>query len=289
MIGWVVGVALAVAQTPSGCQDSLMAGARRVPQTVYISVRPARPHTKLPRPLADSLLERIAGMITLPDTAKPVLLSGPVAPPKDPNGKKTWMIGDITQLARLGFDATGQLVAKPFVEGAREPRLDVRFATAVLEAVRDPLPRPPKNRLRNDVVAFDIGLYTSDTVTEKERRDNASKVKKDELLERTIGTLDLPYLPGGRAPKPLGRQEPPQYPEAVRERNLSGDVTARFVISEYGRIAPNSLWIMEATYEELLETVWDAMRTYTYAPAYVGSCPFPIKVGQPFRFRITRY
>lgn len=79
----------------------------------------------------------------------------------------------------------------------------------------------------------------------------------------------------------------PIYPAALRERNVEGSVSARYVIDSTGRAIPESLEVLSATHPEFVQAVRDALPGMRFSPGIVAGRRIRQAVEQRFAFRMA--
>lgn len=77
----------------------------------------------------------------------------------------------------------------------------------------------------------------------------------------------------------------PQYPFNARIAGVGDSVAIAFTVDAGGRIAPESLELMRATYRDFVSSVLDALERTRYHPARLGDCPVSTRMSQRFLFR----
>lgn len=78
--------------------------------------------------------------------------------------------------------------------------------------------------------------------------------------------------------------EPPRYPKRAREMQLDGRVLLKFVIDTAGRIEPETVDVLEASYLDFITVIFDELPRWRYQSSTVNGCPVPQLVQQRFVF-----
>ena len=77
----------------------------------------------------------------------------------------------------------------------------------------------------------------------------------------------------------------PRYPFNARLAGVGDSVKIAFTIDTEGRIAPESMELVRATYSEFVSSVVNALQHTRYHPARLGDCPVSTRTSQRFVFR----
>jgi protein TonB len=104
------------------------------------------------------------------------------------------------------------------------------------------------------------------------------------------------YAPGAvvnsdaveRIPSLLGNARAPRYPDALRQSNIDGKVSVRFVVDTLGRAEMNDLEIVETSHPLFAEAVKNALAFYRFSPGEVGGRKVRTMVQIPFTFSLTK-
>ena len=84
------------------------------------------------------------------------------------------------------------------------------------------------------------------------------------------------------APEPITKV-PPSYPQAARERNISGLVRLRVLVCEHGRVVEAKT---VQSVPELDQAAAEALVQWTFKPALRGGQPVAAWIEEPIRFTI---
>ena len=76
----------------------------------------------------------------------------------------------------------------------------------------------------------------------------------------------------------------PRYPFTARVAGVGDSVAIAFTVDSEGRIAGESLELMEATYSDFVGSVVNALLKTQYHPARLGDCPVSTRMSQRFLF-----
>jgi hypothetical protein len=79
----------------------------------------------------------------------------------------------------------------------------------------------------------------------------------------------------------------PRYPFAARLAGVGDSVKIAFTIDTEGRIAPESLELVRATYGDFVSSVLNTLQRTRYHPARLGDCPVSTRTSQRFVFHPT--
>jgi periplasmic protein TonB len=91
-----------------------------------------------------------------------------------------------------------------------------------------------------------------------------------------------------RAPRMLGRAEPPVFPSALRASGRSGRVVVQFVIDTLGRAEMAEFRPIESTDPLFVESVRAALPRYRFSPGEAGGRKVRTLVQLPFDFTLVR-
>ena len=80
----------------------------------------------------------------------------------------------------------------------------------------------------------------------------------------------------------------PDYPRALRDANIQGEVLAQFIVDRRGRAEPGTLKILITTHEAFTEAVRKALPNMRFLPAEIHGKTVRQLVQQPFAFAIAR-
>ena len=92
-------------------------------------------------------------------------------------------------------------------------------------------------------------------------------------------------LPFRYASMPASGVEP-RYPFAARLAGVGDSVAIAFTVDAEGRVAPESLELMRASYRDFVASVVTALERTRYHPARLGDCPVSTRMSQRFLFAI---
>jgi protein TonB len=144
-------------------------------------------------------------------------------------------------------------VALPTVPPVGIPPVDVRLV--------DPSPSPPAE-------PFDSGIQGTVPA-------DAGPAGRGGAY--AVGEVEVPAAPLSNAG--------PEYPERAIRQNLSGFVTARFIVDARGRVE-SDVTVLESTSGEFSSAVRSYLRKARYRPARVGGRPVRQLVEQRFVFEL---
>ena len=132
----------------------------------------------------------------------------------------------------------------------------------------------------------------------------APVVPADQIIIGAPGTGSNPYKPGTgpalppgavvnsdaveRVPSLLGNARAPRYPDALRQSNIDGRVSVRFVVDTLGRAEMDGLQIVETSHVLFAEAVKNALAFYRFTPGEVGGRKVRTMVQIPFTFSLTK-
>jgi periplasmic protein TonB len=91
-----------------------------------------------------------------------------------------------------------------------------------------------------------------------------------------------------RAPRLLGRAEPPVFPSALRAIGKSGRVVVQFVVDTTGRAEMAEFRTIETTDPLFVESVRAALPRYRFSPGEAGGRKVRTLVQLPFDFTLVR-
>lgn len=91
-----------------------------------------------------------------------------------------------------------------------------------------------------------------------------------------------------RAARPLGAPREPRYPEPLRHARTEGEVIARYVVDERGRVEPESFIALEATHPLFAQAVRQAVLAQRFRPAEWNGRTVRQLVEQRFVFALRR-
>jgi len=91
-----------------------------------------------------------------------------------------------------------------------------------------------------------------------------------------------------RAPRMLGRAEPPVFPSALRASGRSGRVVVQFVIDTLGRAEMAEFRPIESSDPLFVESVRAALPRYRFSPGEAGGRKVRTLVQLPFDFTLVR-
>lgn len=107
--------------------------------------------------------------------------------------------------------------------------------------------------------------------------------------ERHVFRAKVPHynLPFRYASMPAVGVEP-RFPFTARLAGVGDSVAIAFTVDAEGRIAPESLELMRATYGDFVSSVVNTLQRTRYHPARLGDCPVSTRMSQRFLFDIPR-
>lgn len=77
-----------------------------------------------------------------------------------------------------------------------------------------------------------------------------------------------------------------RFPDDLRQRNISGEVLAQFIVEPSGVVRPGSLRIIRSTNAGFSNAVATALPRFRFLPATIAAVAVPQLVRQPFTFTI---
>jgi TonB family protein len=93
------------------------------------------------------------------------------------------------------------------------------------------------------------------------------------------------------SPTLIGAAPEPQYPEALRDQQVAGDVVVQFVVDETGRVDVSSMTVVRSPHVLLTNAVRAVLPQFRYEPARTSppqSIARPETVRHTFIFRAPR-
>jgi protein TonB len=91
-----------------------------------------------------------------------------------------------------------------------------------------------------------------------------------------------------RIPSIIGNARAPHYPDALRQSNIAGNVSVRFVVDTLGRAEMDGLQVVETSHALFAEAVKNALAFYRFTPGEVGGRKVRTMVQIPFTFSLTK-
>lgn len=76
----------------------------------------------------------------------------------------------------------------------------------------------------------------------------------------------------------------PQYPQVALLAGIGDSVMIAFTLNPEGKLVPESLELMRATYRDFIASVLTALERTQYHPARLGDCPVSTRTSQRFLF-----
>lgn len=122
-------------------------------------------------------------------------------------------------------------------------------------------PTPPNGSVAPPAPLPTFEGYVYETVEEKPLLDNARDVAR--LLDRN-------------------------YPEALSEAGIAGQVTLQLIVDENGRVRPGSVRVISASHEEFTAATLRIAERMRFHPARVEGRPVPVMVTLPIDWKTVR-
>jgi hypothetical protein len=99
-----------------------------------------------------------------------------------------------------------------------------------------------------------------------------------------LGHVRLPHV---RITRPVGIifQPTPHFPNAAAEYGLSGVISLQYIVGENGRVAEESIRVLDAEEPALIQSAVRAIAGSQFRPAEAGGCPVRQLVQQRVAFR----
>lgn len=175
------------------------------------------------------------------------------------------------QLQEVVIEASPEAEPEPEPETEPEPEADPEADLPDLLAEQDGASGP------GDAVALDLALGTGSDGMAIAGASAAGGGR----------TARAAYEPGqvDKNPEPAQSPAPPEMPRQAMEQGVSGTFVATFIVNTSGRVesimitgSPNGYGFEEAIRASLLKR--------RYKPAMAGGVPVPVKIRQPFDFRL---
>lgn len=251
------------------------------------------------------------------ESAAPVAFGGS-ATWRDRSSMFVAVAAGIVVVAALGFrqlgnkpDPVGFVEAEPLNPAAHAPPQPVAAAASAT------LPSPATSDSIADASTRDVAASVSSPVVpraslppavtpERPRPQAPSPSVPVVKPPQRASASDPAPLPVEKAPEPRGRTEPvnaptsptligaapkPQYPEALREQQVEGDVVVQFVVDETGRADVSSMTIVRSPHALLTNAARAVLPQFRFEPARTAppqSIPRPETVRYTFTFRAPR-
>ena len=96
---------------------------------------------------------------------------------------------------------------------------------------------------------------------------------------------ELDKNPGFKTPRVAAEKIRGAFQEAYRARKSGGSVLLEFIVSDNGKVVPESVTIVAATYDALGEAVKAVLPNIDFNPGMAGGSAVCSQVKLPFEFR----
>lgn len=202
-------------------------------------------------------------------------LGMPDRPPrldKDPKLGSTPLDG---ALALVWFQVrdNGRLAGMSVINWSGWDSLDLALQRAILRADSQRALRPVPPELAGQAVDLWLGVGRW--------QGNALA---DEFVARVVRTR--PRVRGGEVrPRLLSFGYQPHFPEGAAHVGLGDRLILEFFVDTAGRVEPDSIVFLQATFREFAEEALKTIRSARFAPARIGGCAVRQRVRQSITFR----
>lgn len=253
-----------------GCLDTLRA-ADSVVSVVKLSVVPQDTSEKLQRDFEAFFAQEFRRRFRVPSKLPLSVVMG--APPCDSIGARC--VGGYLDLSAIAY-ATAHYDGKLSDIQVIDPTLTPDLA----ESVRSTLETMSREGLGPTMDADSMAL-----IIRLEADPNPDTVPP----ERHVFRAKVPHyrLPLRYASMPAVGVEP-RFPFAARLAGVGDSVAIAFTVDSDGRVAPESLELMRATYGDFVSSVVNTLQRTRYHPARLGDCPVSTRMSQRFLFDVPK-
>jgi hypothetical protein len=256
----------ASAKPTIGCLDTLHA-TDSIMSVVKLSVAPQDTAEKLQRDFEDFFAQEFRRRFRVPSKLPLSVVMG--ATPCDSIGARC--VGgylDLSAVAYLTAHYDGKLSDIEVVDATLTPDLADSVRSALEVMSREGL----GPSMDADTMALIVRLEADpdpDTVPETRR-----------IFRAKVPHYSLPFR---YASMPATGVQP-RYPFTARLAGVGDSVAIAFTVDSEGRVAPESLELMRATYGDFVGSVVNALQHTRYHPARLGDCPVSTRMSQRFLF-----
>lgn len=251
---------LALAQTPGGAplcvpQQGRIHASQQVATDMFAALVPAGDSTDAPAMYLATLLQEVQLVFAAPDTLTKVsdgLMSA-------------WLHAD------------GRLTNPRAVDTLLPPTLARALAAAMDSVSRTGGIGPVFPELRTDSVEVRLIVHYAD--------------QRTPLSIPILRVVIPPAYFEFQVEKPALAKPgnpPPRYPAHLRERSVSGEVLAQFVVDTTGRAEMRTFKVLKASHEDFVKAVREAVPRMRFIPAEIAGCRVRQIVQLPFGFWTVR-
>jgi hypothetical protein len=249
-----------------GCLDTLHA-ADSAWSVVKLSVVPQDTTRKLQNDFEGFFAQEFRRRFRVPSKLPLSVVMG--APPCDSIAARC--VGGLLDLSAVAFLTAhydGKLSDIQVIDATLTPDL----ADSVLSALK---------RMSREELGPSMDADTISLVVRLEADPNPDTVPE----ERHVFRARVPHytLPFRYAAMPAAGVEP-RYPFAARLAGVGDSVAVAFTVDAEGKIAPESLELMRASYRDFVASVVTALQKTGYHPARLGDCAVSTRMSQRFLF-----
>jgi hypothetical protein len=250
-----------------GCLDTLRA-ADSVWSVAKLSVTPQDTAQRLPRDFEAFFAQEFRRRFHAPTRMPLSVVMG--VPPCDSIGSRC--VGGYLEVA-----ATAYAIAHFDGKLSDIQVVDPTLTPAVADTVRSVLASMSKEGLSPATSADSIAI-----VIRLETDANPDTVPAlRQVFRAKVPRYDYPFR---YASMPESGAEP-RYPFAARLAGVGDSVVMAFTLDTEGRIVPESLELVRATYRDFIASVLTTLERTRYHPARLGDCPVSTRTSQRFVFK----
>jgi Gram-negative bacterial TonB protein C-terminal len=262
--------ASAPSRASAGCLDTLHA-ADTVGRVVKLSVSPQDTTKKLPKDFESFFAQEFRRRFRVPPKLSLSVVMG--MPPCDSVGRHC-LAGylDLATTAYATAHYDGTLTDIDVIDATLTPPLADSVRAALTAVSREQL----APTFATDSVLLIIRLET------EQNPDTVPPL-------RQVFRVKVPHysLPFTYASMPVTGVQP-RYPFSARLAGVGDSVSIAFTVDAEGRIAPESLQLLRATYRDFIASVVDVLQRTQYHPARLGDCPVSTRMSQRFVFTVAQ-
>jgi TonB family protein len=240
---------------------------------------------KLPDSYADFIGQGMRQMLVLPRPLAIDTYDDRAGVAKSDAGSKQYATVALRSFYRLTLHRDGHLTNAHVVGGVRNDAFD-RAVIVALVALDSSgmLPAPLGFDDSFEADTLELRLTITNGSISSTRSKGQARTAQPGVTP--LFRLRVPVLPVDRPLAAQAGNPYPRYPEALRDRNIEGDVRSEFLVRADGSVDSRSVQIRKTTALEFASAVLNVVPQWRFFPLEVAGCRVASLVQMPSAFRL---
>lgn len=242
---------------------------------------------KLPDSYAEMLGQGVRQMLVLPKPLAIDTYDDRAGVAKSDAGSKQYATVALRSFYRFTLHRDGHLTNAHVVGGVRNDAFDRAVIVALVSLDSTgmlPAPLGFDDSFEADTLELRLTI-TNGSITSTRSKGQA---RTPQPGVTPLFRLRVPVLPVDRPLAAQAGNPYPRYPQALRDRNIEGDVRVEFLVRADGSVDSRSVQIRKTTALEFASAVLNILPQWRFLPLQVAGCKVASLVQMPSAFRLRR-